>query len=233
MAQCITLFQTEDSSPGSPLSFVQTGKGFPVFKTLPSDIQPTDSEDDLRWYLEKHAEKEPFERNRANKATAYVQSLSARLKEIVLGEVHRAEIIRIVVRSNGKAGSKFHEIHWELLELQKQGDPRVVVSRVIQTTNSQLSEDIHSDESGPRMCLMAAREVAVDAEDSTEYEHRLVSQPLVDGIGNSPMNIHIVRPGTFEALRQHLVSSKDRGQPVNMVHFDVHGVIRKHDGKIV
>jgi hypothetical protein len=65
-----------------------------------------------------------------------------------------------------------------------------------------------------------------------DVPHRIVSQQIQKVIvqksttGEPRYRMHIVRPGTFDALRSCLEGL--RGKPV-MVHFDLHGEIGRDD----
>jgi hypothetical protein len=63
--------------------------------------------------------------------------------------------------------------------------------------------------------------------------YRTVSRPLLDAVRQAriPVTIDLVRPGTWEALRDHLRAATREHGPgwYQVVHFDVHGTFATPD----
>lgn len=51
--------------------------------------------------------------------------------------------------------------------------------------------------------------------------------------GRNKLNVEIVRPGTFEAFKEHLQRTEETRGPgyFHLVHFDTHGTVRSRKGK--
>jgi hypothetical protein len=56
-----------------------------------------------------------------------------------------------------------------------------------------------------------------------------IQRPLEKDESPLRINLHVVRPGTYEAFKQHLESTKlERGSGYyHLVHFDLHGRVAK------
>lgn len=195
-----------------------------------------DQQEQLRWYLEDYAEKEPFEATRAEKVfqnlTAYGKELAEQLRiNQVIPSGHRL-ILEIEV---GKHASTIHQLHWEVLEdvelWPQDGRPKEVsVTRILSDTPACPNQGISSFANLPtfNVLLVASRPRRFD------INHRLISRILVYIIDKLPttafpINLQIVRPSTWDAFESHL----RRYEPgyFHLIHFDMHGDVRVIDGE--
>ncbi|MFM6063075.1 MAG: CHAT domain-containing protein, partial [Microcystis panniformis] len=66
-------------------------------------------------------------------------------------------------------------------------------------------------------------------DEESDVNYRTISRPLVELVNNGriPINIDILRPGTYEALTKHL-DEKGEGY-YHVIHFDVHGGLMEYE----
>src|SRR5690606_7568373 len=67
------------------------------------------------------------------------------------------------------------------------------------------------------------------SEGKNDVGPHLISRPLFNIIRSFPedlVTVEVARPGTWKALRQHLRDAKARGVSFDIVHLDVHGVVK-------
>jgi len=59
--------------------------------------------------------------------------------------------------------------------------------------------------------------------------YRTITEPLFNNIQQSglPIEMDIIRPGTWRALKSHLRRSREEGVRYDVVHFDLHGTISR------
>lgn len=144
----------------------------------------------------------------------------------------------------GTAESMIHGLHWEALENPEIWPshlrPCLIVRRKIPTNDILTHGPIIAIRSQSFKILLvvshsSAQAVPVQVGGGKVANPRLVARPLVDIIERltkgitgaaAPIQLEIVRPGTWKSLQQHL---KTRGKGYfHLVHFDVHGKVT-HD----
>ena len=63
--------------------------------------------------------------------------------------------------------------------------------------------------------------------------YRTISQPLVETLRKAklPVKVDILRPGTYEALENHLqeISNEHGVGYYHVIHFDVHGAVLTYE----
>jgi CHAT domain/NB-ARC domain len=201
-----------------------------------------------RWYLEQYLQREPYSTTRARKASSvlegYGQQLADQLQLSALALVDQQKLdIEIEDFSGSDSGPRnsVHQLYWELLEDERiwaLPTLSVCVQRSIGRTNEHASPvyniSLWSEDSSSRqrinILLVTARDLT---KGSTLYDE---ISPLVAfnilwnvksrlNLAGSPvdLNVEVVRPGTFNALKHHL---ERRGQDYfQIIHFDVHGKV--------
>ena len=144
-------------------------------------------------------------------------------------------------------GETVHRLHWEVLEGPALW-PAEIVSRVVLrrrvATGSIRIRDVSlwskATTKSPsfNILLVIARDTNVDRTAFQDVDPSSTSQALFaieDALDASQaqyryrLNVEIVRPGTFEAFKEHLKASrKERGDGYfHLVHFDLHGRVAK------
>jgi len=203
-----------------------SGQGFAAY--LPLDLSAGDAEE-IRWYLECYVQ-EPLAQARAKKALEKLYDhgrgiiKSINWNSLIPPEM-RDEIVILRVQSEDE--TRGTHVFWELLERTElwpsPAPPKVLVLRTPHSDLNALVSFYKEEIQTFNILLVSARP---DAED--DIPHRLVSQILLESVRNMPASskfsadLEIVRPGTFESLKEHL-GRYPKGH-FRVVHFDVHGV---------
>jgi hypothetical protein len=205
---------------------------------VPLDLLPwspvrTAFDEDLGWYIELYAIQEPFSVERAQSVTNRLQAYGAALAGIISSATifqngtmvlqNQEVIIRI---DDADHYSPFlQRLRWELLEdsslWEENRRPKGVsvvriAGQLIEKTERRASSDQQ------RILVLTARPNL-----GQDIPHRLLTRTIFDIINdlqkdtaNSP-TLEIVRPGTFDALRETL-ECQEWGY-YNTIHLDVHG----------
>ena len=205
------------------------GEQFPI---VISDPFTPKEEARLEWYFEEHL-RFPFTRQvRAREAAASVTRYGEELFNQVFADrkayarYQEALQAGVATLSFEIAGSpEFHGYHWEALKdpdlpqpLALQG---VMVRRnlVPQTVRAGVRES-------PTINLLV---VTARPGGRRDVGYRTISRPLVEGLRQAgiPVSVDILRPGTYEALTDHLETVQDEREAgyYHVIHFDVHGAL--------
>src|SRR5712691_6661843 len=193
-----------------------------------------EQEENLEWYFEEHLRFPFTEKVRARKAAESIPSYGETLFNQVFAD-------RQAFRAYGKcieaglptvqieiAGSPaFHSLHWEALK-----DPDLPMPLSLQSTIVRKNLQPSTLEAIPRSSP-TINVLVVAARPSGRYDmgYRTISRPLVELLRqtNLPVQIELLRPGTYEALDHHLrktSASKEQGVGYyQVIHFDVHGAL--------
>ena len=203
-----------------------------------------ESSKDFQWYFEQYIIKEPFAHARARTIARRIRDQGRKLLESFLQPVicpngKAPEHFVIEVRDWGAgeaaANSSIHVFFWENLEDTSLWrdvfhlEPRqVTVVRVHENQNSAptIGDSMHTTLPSS---TEATHVLAITARPSLtkDVPHRLITRSIsaaIDTIrndSNARAALHIVRPGTFEALERHI-----RRYPYGhfgVVHLDLHG----------
>ncbi len=211
---------------------------------------------DLRWYLERYASQEPFDSDKAHKVAAsiitYGRELHRQLRlqrtfQIQDPLVDQNYSLTIDVCENYTEDHAFsgslQSLHWELLEqleLWSGCFNKVIVRRI----SSEPTKDDIRPALTPSVSIAGTLNVLVVIARNTETDPSAYQdvRPFaaldvllgVRGIlqqqaAGPRLRVEVVRPGTFDSLKQHLRSSKDIHGPgfYHFVHFDMHGRVAK------
>lgn len=129
------------------------------------------------------------------------------------------------------AGSPaFHALHWEAL---KDPDlPRALALDATLVRRRRVEQAIESDvRETPALRLL----VVTARPSEKDVAYRTISWPLVEAVRQSrvPVDIDILRPGSYQALEQHLQAVRDdpdKGSGYyQLIHFDTHGALLTHE----
>lgn len=144
-----------------------------------------------------------------------------------------------------------HQLFWETLEenrLWSHPNGHVIVRRCLkyrQTSSPPQLEKvnpwIHDDGSSTlNVLLVVARDLTSDPSVYEDVSPSIATKTLLglrDELdrqgGRHKLNVEIVRPGTFEALKQHLLRTEEMRGPgyFHLVHFDTHGTVKSRKGE--
>ncbi|PMD34336.1 hypothetical protein L207DRAFT_570941 [Hyaloscypha variabilis F] len=240
------------ASPGWEVAVFLGGACF-ARKIALSDPFTKTEEDECRWYLEDYLTKSPFEKGRADVVVESLESYANNLfNQLCLSRVWRRlsgpaspkhKILEIDVVENAEnsteiSSSTIHRLHWEVLEsprLWKNLNIRTVVRRVIPQNGTSISpiKRVESWTRGvPAVNILLVISRKLIRQGSEEVDPGLVFHSLqtlkrdLESRGSAfCLNIEVVRPGSFKALKQHLENKAryERNGDIHIVHFDVHG----------
>lgn len=240
---------------------VRVGFGDNEYHTTLRNPFSEDEEADLEWYFEKYLRFPVVDTVRAQKVANKLPSYGEALFQQVFANHTEGPGVRVqknlseldfsTVTIEIFGDPKFQRLHWELLrDPAKQGDSGLVGLCTDILRRPCDSNDTLDTSSGPRIAgidgdhlsaapahsinilMIVARPSGVD-----DVDLCIISQPLHEILENIrqtrglPIQFEIVRPGTFEALKQHLRRAHDEGYTYQILHFDLHGVVDEHDGE--
>jgi hypothetical protein len=212
-------------------------------------------EEECRWFLEDYLRKSPYEKARAEVVAeslqAYADSLFEQLHlrrvlRRLAGPTHPShkvleiDIVENADNSNAIPSDTIHRFHWELLELPRLWKSlkmratvrRVIPQKDITTLSIKRVESRSRGVPAVNVLLVIARKLVQNAKthddiDPNQVYHSLqtIKQDLEARGAPFRLNIEIVRPGSFIALKKHLDerSKLRRDGDIHIVHFDVHG----------
>jgi hypothetical protein len=192
-------------------------------------------EEALAWYFEKHLRFPFLDQDRRRDAVAALRSYGEDLFGQVFGgaagERYRwyrdrgFDGCRLEV--TGSAG--FHRLHWEAMRDPQLNTPlavRMPVTRRVELLPARFAlPDPH-----PTLNILV---VTARPDGPKDVGYRTISRPLLDALrqGALPVTVDLVRPGTWDALREHLQAATERHGSgwYHLVHFDLHGAFRDFD----
>ncbi len=203
------------------------GAEYEVAVTAPGDAK---SERLLTWYFEEHLRFPFLDRDMERDAVTALREYGEALFGQVLGGSAAHDYRRLRDQSfddcrveiTGAAG--FHRLHWEALrdpELDGPLSVRVPVTRRVALVPSKF--ELPSGQPTLNILLVTARPFG-----RKDVGYRTISRPLLDALRQAsiPVTVDLVRPGTWEALRDHLREAKARrggSGGYQVAHFDLHG----------
>ena len=188
----------------------------------------------LAWYFEQHL-RYPFldkdlEHDAVQKITAYGEALFAQVFTEAASHDYRRlrdksfDGCRIEI--SGSAA--LHRLHWEALkdpDLPAPLSVRLPVTRRVAGQGSKF--DPHEDRPTLNILVVVAR-----PDGPGDVGYRTISRPLLDALRTAglPVTVDLVRPGTWQALRDHLQAAKERHESgwYQVIHFDLHGAFSRY-----
>jgi tetratricopeptide (TPR) repeat protein len=194
-----------------------------------TDPAGPDTEKLLAWYFEQHLRFPFLDLDREHQATAELAEYGQKLFAQVLGgdANHSYRTLRgrsfDDCRLEVEGSAAFHLLHWEALRDPDMDTPlavRLPFSRRV----AQLEQmfELAPERSTLNILVVTARPFGAG-----DVGYRTISRPLLDGVrqSNLPVTVDLVRPGTWEALREHLQSVTEKHQSgwYQVIHFDLHG----------
>jgi tetratricopeptide (TPR) repeat protein len=194
-----------------------------------ADPAGQEAEARLAWYFEEHL-RYPFldkdlEQDATWRIAAYGEALFRQVFAGPASQRYRAlrdrafDAARIEI--SGSAG--LHRLHWEAMR-----DPELPVPLAVRLPVTRRVDAV-SDTSGPPRAWPTLNILVVVARPGgpEDVGYRTISRPLLDALRTAglPVTVDLVRPGTWQALRDHLEAATERHGPgwYQVIHFDVHG----------
>ncbi len=226
----ITIRERRDSPDGTnaTLSFDHQGE-YPITITPP--FSPED-EQRLEWYFEQHIRFPFVQQVRARQAADSIAAYGEALFNQVFADreafaryaearQHSLHALRIEI-----AGSpEFHALHWEALKDPNLPRPLAIEVPVVRKSLARQPQPALLRET-PTINLLVVTARPSGAQD---VGYRTISRPLVEQLRRSrvPVQIDILRPGSYEALSKHLDRARDEHGAgfYHVIHFDLHGAL--------
>jgi hypothetical protein len=204
---------------------------------------------DCRWYVEDFAAKEPYATTRAritsNRLKTYASCLQQDLKlERIIVTLPRGIATRraiVIEVYDARKVNNIHQLHWELLEnpdLWERKNVTVHIRRSVQPIEHHREGPMGiklwqpTPEAPPSFNILLV--VARDTTDNNELDPTFATN-ILSGLqktsqihdSSTRINLEIVRPGTVDALEEHLKRSRlIRGDGYfHLLHFDLHGTV--------
>ena len=199
---------------------------YEVTVTVPGDAA---RERLLAWYFEEHLRFPFLDRDKERQAVAQLKQYGAALFGQVFGGAASHDYRRLREWSFdgcrleiiGSAG--FQLLHWEAMrdpELEVPLAVQLPVTRRVALVPSRF--ELPGGQPTLNILLVTARPFG-----RKDVGYRTISRPLLDALRQAslPVTVDLVRPGTWEALRDHLRDRKQRGGSgwYQVAHFDLHG----------
>ena len=221
------------SSPIPAVVSIDHGPEYSVTMSAPFDAE---QEGELEWYFEEHLHLPFLEGKRAEQAAASIQVYGEHLfKQLFADQDLYAEYKQC--SQNGPdtlqleiVGSpSFHRLHWEALRDPRWPQPLALHTPVIRKNTIPAPTRAQVRPSPTiNVLIVVARPFG-----NRDVGYRTISRPLVEALRQSqvPVQIDILRPGTYKALDQHLRESTNRygNGYYHVIHFDVHGAVLAYD----
>ncbi|MCP4105041.1 MAG: tetratricopeptide repeat protein [Desulfobacteraceae bacterium] len=189
-------------------------------------------EKELEWYFEEYlkfpfVDKVRFE-NAAKSVTRYGESLFRQVfRDPDLYAEYKSYVSTDIddLRFEIVGSPEFHALHWESLK-----DPKLHRAWSLQgqmVRKNRKPQYIKAEvKPSPTINLLI-----VTARPHGKYDvgYRTVSRPLVEALRQSkvPVNIRILRPGTYEELNRHLEGAG--AGYYHVIHFDMHGSLMTYE----
>jgi tetratricopeptide (TPR) repeat protein len=227
----ITIREQQQTETGFAAILSFDGRGnYPI--TITNPFTPKD-EKRLEWYFEDWLVYPMLDTETAKKCATSVTIYGEKLFEQVFQSNLDAysdyrqlqgnlSQVQIEIESQTP---EFQALHWEAMRDRNLPRPLAVDCVMVRKLIRPISVPANVAPSPViNLLVVVARP---DEEDDVGY--RTISRPLIEALDRSqlPVNVELLRPGTYEALCKHL-EAKEQGY-YHIIHFDVHGALMNHE----
>jgi hypothetical protein len=194
-------------------------------------------DEELEWYFEEHLEfpftKKVRARNAAVSITTYGEALFKQVFEkdprvlVAYKTAVQAGLNDVQIEIEGSP--RFHTLHWEALKDPDLSEPLLLQATMLRKNlvPSTIQAQVRPS---PTIKLLV---ITARPSGKRDVGYRTISRPLVEALRqtNIPIQIDIVRPGTYRALENHLreVTAKHKEGYYHVIHFDVHGAVLTYE----
>lgn len=207
------------------------GEEYPVTVTKPFSDE---DEELLEWYFEEHLRFPFIEGTKAAAAAASVTRYGETLFKQVFADSEAFARYRQMTQE-GLDGARveiigspeFHALHWEAMKDPKLEDPLALRSTMVRR-NSKPQIIAANSQPSPTINLLI---VTARPGGKRDVGYRTISRPLVEALRKAGIRVRIdiLRPGTYEALSDHLEDVTARKEFYHVIHFDVHGAVLDYE----
>ncbi|MGF1991392.1 MAG: CHAT domain-containing protein [Nostoc sp. ZfuVER08] len=223
----ITIREKQPTAEGFAASLIFEGGEYPINITDP--FTPKE-ERQLEWYFEEWLTYPMLNGKKAEAAKTSVVSYG----ESLFNQVFKADIdayslyrelrgnlkqVKIEIVGNSP---EFHALHWEALRDMDWPRPLSVDCVMIRKRLDKAASVAANMAESPIINLLV---VIARPDEEHDVGYRTIARPLIEVIQKShlPVNIDLLRPGTYESLERHL-EAKGAGY-YHIIHFDCHGAL--------
>ncbi|KAM3103620.1 tetratricopeptide repeat protein [Phormidesmis sp. 146-12] len=200
------------------------------FEIAVSDPFAEQDEKQLEWYFEEWI-KFPFsDETIAQQVAESVRSYGENLFQQVFGDPEayaaykslKVSELEILI----KGSPEFQGLHWEAMRDPKAAHPLAINGVMVRQKRVQGKAITRAIEPSTVLNLLI---VTARPNEEKDVGYRTISRPMVEAIrdGQLPVNVEIVRPGTYKAFLDHL-EAKPEGF-YHVVHFDLHGGLMAYE----
>lgn len=191
-----------------------------------------EQENELEWYFEEHL-RFPFTNQvKAQRAATSIQTYGEHLFNQIFADRQAYSTYKGCLQAGLStlqieiAGSPaFHALHWEALKDPDLPHPLSLQTIIVRKNlvTSPVQATVHPS---PTINLLI---VTARPSGRQDVGYRTISRPMVEALRQAgiPVQIEILRPGTYEALDKHLreVTTRRGVGYYHVIHFDVHGAV--------
>ncbi|BBD61437.1 hypothetical protein NIES2109_42650 [Nostoc sp. HK-01] len=190
-------------------------------------------EKQLEWYFEDWLMFPLLDTVKAEAAAASVKTYGEELfKQVFRVDFNaysqyqrlRGNLSQLQIEIVGKT-PEFQALHWEAL--RDPDLPRPLAVDCVMVRKSNQAAPIYADvQTSPTINLLV---VVARPDEEKDVGYRTISRPLLELIENSHLrvNVELLRPGTYQALSQHL-AVKGEGF-YHVIHLDCHGALMTYE----
>ena len=199
------------------------------YETRVSDPATEGIERLLAWYFEEHLRFPFLDKELEQQAVVQLAGYGRSLFDQVFSGAASHDYRRLWAqafdgcRLEVRGSAAFHVLHWETLWDPQMNAPlavRLPVTRQVEGLASKF--ELPPERSSLNILLVTARPFG-----RGDVGYRTISRPLLGAIRHSglPVTIDMLRPGTWQALREHLQTLTERQGSgwYQVIHFDLHG----------
>ncbi|WP_242054574.1 tetratricopeptide repeat protein [Nostoc sp. FACHB-190] len=190
-------------------------------------------EKQLEWYFEEWLIFPLLDTVKAEAAAASIKTYGEELFKQVFRidfnaysqyQLLRGNLNQLQIEIVGKT-PEFQALHWEAL--RDSGLPYPLAVNCVMVRKSNKPAPIYADvQTSPTINLLV---VVARPDEEQDVGYRTISRPLLELIENSHLrvNVELLRPGTYQALSQHL-EAKGAGY-YHVIHLDCHGALMTYE----
>ena len=222
----ITIRENQPTETGFATSLIFEGGEYPINITDPFILQ---QEKLLEWYFEEWLTYPMLNAHKAEAAKTSVINYGESLFNQVFDDKNayslyrqlRLNLNQVKIEIVGNS-PEFHALHWEAMRDKDLPRPLGVDCVMVRKRIDKAASVAANMAESPVINLLV---VIARPDEEHDVGYRTIARPLIEVIQNSqlPVNIDLLRPGTYESLERHL-EAKGAGY-YHIIHFDCHGAL--------